>query len=144
VDVRLMREGREQAIKVTVGEMEPETQMASAGSSGPTPPRGTLRSEKALGLTLAPLTDNMRQTFEIGETAEGVVIAEVSENSAASERGFEAGDLIVEVGQEPVKKPEDVLNKIRTARDQGRKTVLMLISRHGDLRYVPVPIEGRG
>ncbi len=144
VDVRLMREGREELVKITVGEMEPEVQMASAGSSGPAPPRGALRSEKALGLTLAPLTDNMRQAFEIEADAEGVVVAEVSEDSAASERGFEAGDVIVEVGQEPVKKPEEVLTKIRNAREQGRKTVLMLVSRNGDLRYVPVPIEGRG
>jgi serine protease Do len=144
VDVTLMREGKEQSIKVTVGAMEPETQMASAGSSGPTPPRGTVRSEKALGLTLAPLTETMRETFEIDAGAEGVVVAEVSENSAASDRGFEAGDVIIEIGQEPVKKPEEVLAKIKSAREQGRKTVLMLVSRHGDLRYVPVSIEGRG
>lgn len=144
VDVRLMREGREELLKVTVGEMEPEVQMASAGSSGPTPPRGALRSERSLGLTLAPLTENMRQAFEIEADAEGVVVAEVSEDSAASDRGFEAGDVIVEVGQEPVKKPEEVLAKIKSAREQGRKTVLMLVSRNGDLRYVPVPIEGRG
>ncbi|WP_448189793.1 DegQ family serine endoprotease [Azospirillum sp. sgz301742] len=144
VAVKLMREGREQSLQVTVGAMEPETQMAAAGSSGPTPPRGSVRSEKALGLTLAPMSENMREAFEIEDGAEGVVVAEVSENSAASDRGFEAGDVIVEVGQEPVKKPEEVLAKIKSARDQGRKTVLMLISRHGDLRYVPVPIEGRG
>ncbi|HYH39208.1 MAG TPA: DegQ family serine endoprotease [Azospirillum sp.] len=144
VDVKLMREGREESIKVTVGEMEPETQMAAAGSSGPTPPRGSMTSEKALGLTLAPITPDLRETFEIDADAEGVVVAEVSENSAASARGIEAGDVIVEIGQEPVKKPEDVLSKIRSAREQGRKTVLMLVSRHGDLRYVPVSIEGRG
>ncbi|HYG88873.1 MAG TPA: DegQ family serine endoprotease [Azospirillum sp.] len=143
VEVKLMREGQPETIKVTIGEMESETQTAAAGASGPTPPRDSPRPERALGLTLSPLTPNMREAFEIEPDAEGVVVAEVSENSAASDRGIEAGDVIVEVGQEPVRKPDEVLAKIKSARDQGRKTVLMLVSRHGDLRYVPVSIEER-
>ena len=72
-----------------------------------------------------------------------MVVTEVGDSSAASERGIEAGDVIVEAGQVPVKTPEDLKRLVDDARSQGRKTVLMLFSRDGDLRYVPMPVEDR-
>ena len=51
--------------------------------------------------------------------------------------------MIVEAGQEPVKTPDELNTRIQEARDQGRKTVLMLVSRDGDLRYVPVPVDDK-
>ncbi|HYD69377.1 DegQ family serine endoprotease [Azospirillum sp.] len=140
-DVALLREGRQTSLKVTVGELQAERLMAAAGSSEPRPPAATGRTEKILGLTLAPLTPALRETFELDADAQGVVVTDVAEGSVASNRGLDPGDIILEVGQEPVVRPEDVISRIRQAREQGRKTVLMLISHQGDLRYVPVPVD---
>ncbi len=147
VDVKLLRRGQGQTAMVTIGEMgtgetADEVQVAASGSSGE-PPRHTQPFEKALGLTLSPLSPTMREAFALKSDAEGVVVAEVVENSAASEHGIEAGDIIVEVGQEAVKSPGEVLEKIKTARDQGRKSVLILVSHQGNLRYVPISLEER-
>ncbi|HEY0835125.1 MAG TPA: DegQ family serine endoprotease [Azospirillum sp.] len=140
-DVALLRDRQPQSLTVTVGELQPEQHMAAAGTSGPRPPPAVGRTEKVLGLTLAPLTPALRETFELDADIQGVVVTDVAEGSVASNRGLDPGDIIVEVGQEPVGKPEDVVAHIRQAREQGRKTVLMLISHQGDLRYIPVPVD---
>ncbi|WP_145705319.1 Do family serine endopeptidase [Azospirillum baldaniorum] len=143
VPLELVREGKAKTLTVTVGELEPQEQVALSGSSGAPRPETTVDSKQVLGLTLSQLTPGLRDSFSINPDVEGVVVTEVGDASAASERGIEAGDVIVEAGQEPVKTPEDLNRLVDDARSQGRKTVLMLLSRDGDLRYVPMPIEDR-
>ncbi|WP_454018776.1 Do family serine endopeptidase [Azospirillum sp. Marseille-Q6669] len=143
VPLELVREGKAETLTVTVGELEPQEQVAMSGSSGAPRPETTVDSKQVLGLTLSQLTPGLRDSFSINPDVEGVVVTEVGDASAASERGIEAGDVIVEAGQEPVKTPEDLNRLVDDARSQGRKTVLMLLSRDGDLRYVPMPIEDR-
>ncbi|WP_211111490.1 Do family serine endopeptidase [Azospirillum brasilense] len=143
VPLELVREGKPETVTVTVGELEPQEQVALSGSSGTPRPETTIDTKQVLGLTLSQLTPGLRDSFSINPDVEGVVVTEVGDASAASERGIEAGDVIVEAGQEPVKTPEDLNRLVDDARSQGRKTVLMLLSRDGDLRYVPMPIEDR-
>ncbi|MFC5360003.1 Do family serine endopeptidase [Azospirillum himalayense] len=143
VPLELVREGKAETLTVTVGELEPQEQVALSGSSRAPRPETTVDTKQVLGLTLSQLTPGLRDSFSLPPDVEGVVVTEVGDASAASERGIEAGDVIVEAGQEPVKTPEDLNRLVDDARNQGRKTVLMLLSRDGDLRYVPMPIEDR-
>ncbi|NYZ11693.1 DegQ family serine endoprotease [Azospirillum sp. RWY-5-1] len=143
VPLELLRNGDNQTLTVTVGRLEPEQQVA-AGSSGPTtgaPPTAP-QTSRTLGLSLSPLTPELRETFAIGPETQGVVITEVDGDSAASNRGIDAGDVIVEAGQQPVGDPEQVQERVEEAKREGRRSVLMLIDRQGELRYVPVPVEG--
>ncbi len=144
VPLDLLREGKPLTVMVTVGELEPQPQVAAAGSSGDAGPSAAADSRTVLGLTLSPLTPGLREAFAINPDVEGVVVTEVGERSPASERGIEAGDVIVEAAQEAVRTPEELDRRVRQAREQGRKTVLMLVRRDGDLRYVPVPVEEKG
>ena len=93
-------------------------------------------------MILAVATPELRQQFNIkGETA-GVLISDVKADSLAAKKGLKAGDMILEVGQEEVKAPEDVTAKIKQARDAGRKTVLLLVDRQGDLRFIAMNLNG--
>ena len=65
------------------------------------------------------------------------MITEVDAASAAAEKGVVAGDVIVEIAQESVSTPQDVVDKIDELKDQGRKNaLLMLSSKTGELRFV--------
>ena len=144
VPVDVLREGKPQTIDVTVGELEQQQQqVAAAGSSGAPPATSQVESKTVLGLTLAPLTPGLREAFSINADVNGIVVTEVGDSSPGNDRGIEAGDVIVEAAQEPVKTPEELDKRIEEARTEGRKTVLMLISRDGDLRYVPLPIDAK-
>lgn len=144
VPVDVLREGKPTTVDVTVGELEPQPQqVAAAGSSGTPPATAQVESKKVLGLTLSPLTPGLREAFSINTDVDGVVVTEVGDAGPGNDRGIEAGDVIVEAGQEPVKTPDELDKRIQAARTEGRKTVLMLVSRDGDLRYVPLPIEDK-
>ena len=61
---------------------------------------------------------------------------------AADERRIEAGDVIVEVGQEFVAAPEDVFARIQELKgDDRRSVIVMLANKSGELRSVPLRLD---
>lgn len=147
VPVEFMRNGRRQVVQVTVGDLDNVEQMAALGSTGQMPGLGGGESsgEPPLGLTLAPIDDGMRQAYGIPDDVRGVVVTELAEGSAAADQGIEPGDVIVEMGSAPVASPDDVERQVSEARREGRRNLLVLLNRQGDVRFVPLPIEaGRG
>ena len=78
--------------------------------------------EDLLGLSIAPLTDELRSSYKIGRAIEGVVITEVEANSPAAQKNVKPGDVIVEVTQEKVSEPQDV--KARVARGEKIRAAL--------------------
>ena len=50
------------------------------------------------------------------------------------------GAVILEVGQEAVANVADVQRTVEEARDAGRRSVLLLVEREGDLRFVALPV----
>jgi len=142
-EVVIQRGGETRTLSVSVGDMEQAQQAAGAMTESPTPSiEPQAPTTETLGMTLAPLDATTRETFSIPETVEGVVVTESADDSPAAGQGIAAGDVIVEVGQEPVDSPDDVTSRIDQARQAGRKNVLMLLSRQGELRFVPLPLEG--
>ena len=95
-------------------------------------------------MSLSPLTPELRERHDIAENARGVVVTKVTDNSAASERGVRVGDLIVEVAQEEVSSPAQVEAKVADARKQGRKTILVMVERQGEQRFVALRVDPKG
>jgi serine protease Do len=72
----------------------------------------------------------------------GVVVAEVADGSAAADKRLVPGDVILEVGQEEVKAPADVVKRIDALKQEGRKRVLLMVSNgNGEVRFVPLNVE---
>ena len=87
-----------------------------------------------LGLTLAPANS------VAGAGKEGVVVTEVDPKSAAAERGFKEGDVILEVAGKSVTNAGDVREAINAARTDNKNSVLMRIKSGGSSRFVAVPL----
>ena len=77
-----------------------------------------------------------------------MVIVDVLEGSAAERESLRPGDVIVEVAQEEVSSPPEVAAKVGQAQQDAKKSVLLLIDRSGDLRFVALRfargLRGRG
>jgi len=137
VDVALLRKGQPMDLTVTVGRLpeseDGEDAVKSEEAPAPEP-------EDLLGLSISPLTDELRERYEISRAIEGVIITEVKPNSPAAQKDVKAGDVIVEVTQEKVKQPQDVKSRLLAVRKSGRRSVLLLLSdAKGELRFVAVP-----
>jgi serine protease Do len=134
--VKLWRKGQEMNLSVVLGELPEDEQMAELGPAQDAPSPTAGASIDALGVTIATLGAEQRTQFSLPETAKGVVITEVVDGSPAAEESLKAGDLIVEVGQEEVGSPPEVTARVNQAKDEGKKSILLLIDRLGDLRFV--------
>jgi serine protease Do len=140
VPVVIWRDGKEITIQTTLAERPNETQLASADATKPvdtTKPTDIT----GLGLKVAPLTQDLKDKFSLQDGQKGVVITDVSPNTAAADRGLKPGDVIMEVQQGEVSSPADVQKQVDAARGADRKFVLMLIQREGGVQYVPLSLS---
>ena len=96
---------------------------------------------ESLGLALGTITPELRARFSLAEDTKGVVITEVKEGSASAEKGLKPGDVIVEVDQEEVSTPGDVVEKVEKAKSEGYRVVTLLVFRQGDFQWVAVRID---
>ncbi|MES2915694.1 MAG: Do family serine endopeptidase [Pseudomonadota bacterium] len=138
VPVIILREGKTETLQVTLGRREEaEAETVPASSPAPEGPKEL----QTMGLTLAPLDDDMRARLGLDPSAEGLLIVGVDQASEAFTKGLTEGDLITEAGQQKVVRLQDLEDRIKEARDGGRKSILLLVRRGGDPRFVALSIE---
>jgi serine protease Do len=143
VPVVVWRDGKEVTIQTTLAERPSDAQLASAEM--PKPADATKPTDiSGLGIKIAPISQELKDKFQIQDGQKGVVITDVSPNSTAADRGLKPGDVIVEVQQGAVSSPAEVQSQIDSARKADRKFVLMLIQREGGVQYVPLSISKAG
>jgi serine protease Do len=144
VAVELLRKGEKKSVNVAIGQLPANEEAAddtTQDDNGDNSDEGDApEKEELLGLSIAPLTDELRSQYGIGKAIEGVIITEVKPDSPAAQKDVKPGDVIVEVTQEKVKQPRDVLARLEAVKKSGRRTVLLLLSdSKGGLRFVAVP-----
>jgi len=133
VPLEIIRGGKHASVTVQVAERPTEEQLAKisgggAGTQGGSA-AGPATPQRALGLSLAPLTPDLGRAANLPATARGVVITAVDPNANAAEQGLQRGDLIVSVNNQPVANPAQVVAAVDTARKAGRSSVLLLVQR---------------
>jgi serine protease Do len=140
VKVTVWRKRKELTLEVKVGELKDNVEQASAASKPPPEPPGAM--VKPLGLAVAGLTPELRERYQLPEDSAGVVVTDVAKDGPAAEKGMRAGDVITEVAQEAIKTPADIIRKVEAATKAGRKSVLLLVDRQGDLRFYALKLDG--
>ncbi|CAA9286215.1 MAG: HtrA protease/chaperone protein [uncultured Acetobacteraceae bacterium] len=138
VPVVVWRDGKEQTVQVTVGELPAEPQQAAATPG----PQQRPTELSGLGLRVAPLSSETRERFSLKADQRGVVIVEVAPNSPAAERELRPGDVVVEVQQERVNSPQELQQRLAQLRQQNRATVLLLVESQQGQRFVPLRLRG--
>lgn len=133
VRVVVYRDGGTETLKVTLGRRESAEANFGNEDTPETPGGG---EQKLLGMTIAPITSEFRDEYGVDPELRGVGIVGIDEASEAFEKGLRVGDAITEIGQQPVQTPQDVITRFEAAREAGRKSVLLLVRRDGQPRFV--------
>ena len=137
VPLDVLRDGKTVPITVVLGRRE--TAEAAA-----VPAAGTQQQEpevtEMLGLSLSEITPNLAEQYGLS-TDTGLVITAVNPDSDAATKGIVAGDIITEAGQQPVVTVADFQARIDEATQAGRKSLLLLVRRGGDPRFVALVLE---
>ena len=116
VRMKVLRDKKEIALSVAVGELKEEEVVAAVPEKG------------ELGLTVQRLTPQMAESLGL-EKSEGVVITSVEAGSAGDEAGIRRGDIILEVDRKAVRNVDEYKKAVAGSR-KGRG-VLFLV-RRGD------------
>jgi serine protease Do len=116
VDLRIVRNGQRRMLTVALANAPEEQHVAT------------------LGMSLAPASASD------GSSGRGVVVTEVKPNSAAAERGLQAGDVILEVGGKAVSTPAEVRKYVSDDRASGRSHVLIQLRSGDQNKFVALPV----
>jgi serine protease Do len=144
VDVVVIRKGKEQTLKVTIGRLKEDKKVAEVETKKDAVPPQKSVVQKTLGLELSRLTDDVRKRFRIRDDVKGVVITGVDPNAAsdAPDKHLAAGDVIVEVQYQGVGTPADLQKRIDDLKSQGKKVAVLLVSNaDGETRFVALPLQ---
>jgi serine protease Do len=133
--ILVLRNGAEETLNVDIGQMPTEDQQVAAAEEA-------MPEDEAprLGMSLSSLTPEVRESFDLGSDAAGVLVTDVLPGSPAAEKGLRPGDVIVEADRESVGEPRAVSQAVREAADRGDESVLLLVRRDGQDRFVALPV----
>lgn len=143
VTVKYWRDGKEQKAKVTIGELE-KAENGGLLTTQETPEekeeeKGTDLEE--FGLTLGKLNNDIRKSYNIPEDVNGVLILQTTPRGEAFEKGLGNGDVVVEINQKAVETPKQVKEIVEKAKKDKRSSVLLLVNREGDVRFVALKLK---
>ena len=133
VDVIVLRQGERIKVRVKLGQRPTNKELNKQVA----PLEPTKPNEDAIdGAGLSELTDSLREEYGIDPTISGVIIMSVDETSSAYENGLRKGDVITDVAQKPIGSVEEVEELVSSAKSEGRQSVLLLVRREGQPRFI--------
>jgi len=132
VTLTVSRDGREQRIPLTLGELPAERDAASSRDGEGA--RGAANTGK-LGIGVEPVTPALAQRFNLKAGTQGLVVVAVDEAGPAAEAGIQEGDVIEEVNRQPVRATADLQAALRQT---GTRPALLLVNRGGDGLFLTV------
>jgi serine protease Do len=129
--LKVMRNSKSMDVAVTLGQLKEEKQAASKDDSD-TPENGLA------GVQIENLTPQISKQLGVSAQAQGVVVSQVSPESAAAEAGLARGDVIVEVNRHAVHNSQEFQQAMSKANDGS---ALLLVNRGKQVLYIAV--EGK-
>ena len=130
----ILRDGHEQQLRATLGELANQTPARPAGGQG-----GGQGDEEGPGWTVTPMTPDLAARLGLGAGARGLVVTDVDPAGAAAEAGLQPGDVIEQVNRQEVRSAEDLKSALSRA---GSQPMLLLINRRGSTAYVTLRQRG--
>lgn len=130
VPVKVIRDGHEKDLTVTIGEQLDTAKVAKAETGG---------ADYALaGVAVQELDRETAKELGLKGKAQGVVVTGVEPESGAEKAGLMAGDVIREINRQPVKSVKE-FEKASSAIKKG-DNVLILINRRGNALFLTAKV----
>ncbi len=142
VEVVVIRKGKEETRTVKLGRLADADQQAALTPKKDSGPAEKPAVNKALGLDLANLTDELRKKHKIKDKVKGVLITGVDANSPAADKHLQPGMVIAEVQQQPVTTASELQQRLDKLKKDGKKAVVLLVvTADGDPNFVALSLQ---
>ena len=127
ISLGILRGGKAQAVDLTVGEYNKESEVAGNDGTPGAPASGKL------GLAVSDLDSNARQQLELPGQLQGVAVQSVRPASPAEDAGITPGDVILEVDRHPIGSAGQFVNEVHA--NGAGKNLLLLVWSKGNASY---------
>jgi len=129
VTVAAIRDGKPLSLTMTLGAWAPAWRVTNTDVGAIAP----------LGLTMATLTPKMRKGLDLRWSSHGVVVTLVDEKIEFME--LVRGDLIIQVNQQQVWQPKQVVDLYSAAKKAKQRNLLLLVERVNGFQYMSLPVK---
>lgn len=129
VKVLLLRHGKPMTLMLKLGAKTEPWKVA----------KGSVVGHPQTGLTMASLTQKLRKGFGLRWGSIGVLVTLA--DPERKDIGLRRGDLITQVNQDDVWKPEQVVAKYKAAKKAGKKELLLLVERVNGFYFMLLPVR---
>jgi serine protease Do len=136
IHLNVIRDGKPMTIDVKINEMS-DTEQASNDEQGD---NGSGASGLMAGVQVENLTPQITQRLNISPDTQGVVITQISPDSAAAQSNaqLQRGDIVMEVNHHPVHNVQEYQDQLSRA---GKDSVLLLVNQGGNTFYTVVQAQ---
>ena len=135
VSVLIWRDGNKKKVTVTLGRLE-TVQISDERNQ-----RRTNKVNQYAGMSFTDLNDEIRKRFDLSDDTIGVVVIGINDDSPAAARGILAGDIIQKVDQVDIQNSTQILKLIEEAKNKNKSSILFLIKRGSNVRFIAIPVE---
>tara|TARA_R110002110_G_scaffold130347_4_gene310751 strand:+ start:11303 stop:12811 length:1509 start_codon:yes stop_codon:yes gene_type:complete len=135
VRFRILRDGRERTLRVELGERPDDTTLNQLPSR-----EQAEASVDVFGMSLSPLTDEVRDGRGLPAGTVGLVIETLEPGGEAARKGLSRGDIILEAGGRAVGTTEALRDAINAARAGNRNAILLLVETQVGQRYIALQL----
>ncbi len=132
IELGILRDGKPETIKVTVGQYHGGTDVAGNSGSGN-------QQHGKIGISVGDLSPDVRNQLNIPLNVKGAVVQSVRPGSPADDAGLASGDVILEVNRKPVQDANSLVGQLQSA--PADKDILLLVWAHGGASYRVVHAE---
>ena len=132
VDLSVWRDGKSISVKVTLGKMQDQSQVAAADPNSQGGQNGGEQEQAPVEQAL----DQLGIRVSPADDGNGVQIVDVDPDSDAADKGLKAGEKITSVNNQDVKTASDIQKVIEGAKKDGRKKALFQIEDQNGNRFV--------
>ena len=128
--VKVLRDGKEKTLNLTVSELTEERQASEAKEEGG-------GENNPLGLLVKDINPELARRFHLRDT-KGVLVEGVEPDSAAADAGIQPGDIVMEIDNQAINTVKD----FQTAVDRLKKEnfARLLIKRQGRTQYLTLEV----
>jgi serine protease Do len=140
-DLKIVRDGREQNVDVTLAEMSKKNLRGTGDGDGDDDSdQGAMqgKGEKGAlpGVSVQAMSPELRQQLQLPESAHGLVITDVDQSSRAADAGLQQGDVVTQVNHKPVNTVAEFNAAVKASGASG--STLLLVQRGGGAVFLAV------
>lgn len=131
IELEIRRLGQKKLLQMTVGAWMDSWLVAESAFA----------AQPELGLTFGALTPKLRESMDVRWGTTGIIVT-LSDDQFVAVTPLRRGDVVVQINQKPIWKPEQFLSAFGAAKKAGSPSLLMLVERADGFKYMLQPIPG--